>query len=167
MESSSLTGAWELVSDTHEGLLFIAGDNWGEITVEKDRRQFAWDKMTERDELSAFRTLEAVGGRFDLSGMTATADVTVAKFPGDGRDDRHSRLRRHDAPGTRENVYRRMTRAAAAGRGSAMMPAVQRHRVQSKASAANPGWDGRSILSKTGRDRASQYWSPPSHPSHA
>ena len=37
--------------------------------------------MTEQDELSAFRTLEAVGGRFDLSGITATADVTVAKFP--------------------------------------------------------------------------------------
>ena len=39
MESSSLTGAWELVSDTQEGLLFIAGNNWGEITVEKDRKQ--------------------------------------------------------------------------------------------------------------------------------
>ena len=112
MESSSLTGAWELVSDTHEGLLFIAGDNWGEITVEKDRRQFAWDKMTERDELSAFRTLEAVGGRFDLSGMTATADVTVAKFPGmvgmtaiaDFAVDRDHMTRR----GTRENVYRRI-----------------------------------------------------------
>ena len=112
MESSSLTGAWELVSDTHEGLLFIAGANWGEITVEKDRRQFAWDKMTERDELSAFRTLEAVGGRFDLSGMTATADVTVAKFPAmvgmtakaDFAVDRDMMTRR----GTRENVYRRI-----------------------------------------------------------
>ena len=141
MESSSLTGAWELVSDTHEGLLFIAGDNWGEITVEKDRRQFAWDKMTERDELSAFRTLEAVGGRFDLSGMTATADVTVAKFPGMVRDDRHSRLRRrpgpHDAPrhqGERlppDRLTFRPSRDSPAGRGSAMMPAVQRHRVQS------------------------------------
>ena len=126
MESSSLTGAWELVSDTHEGLLFIAGNNWGEITVEKDRRRFAWDKMTERDELSAFRTLEAVGGRFDLSGMSlrgrddcrsepssvATADVTVAKFPAmvgmtaraDFAVDRDHMTRR----GTRENVYRRL-----------------------------------------------------------
>ena len=112
MESSSLTGAWELVSDTQEGLLFIAGNNWGEITVEKDRRQFAWDKMTERDELSAFRTLEAVGGRFDLSGMTATADVTVAKFPAmvgmtaraDFAVDRDTLTRR----GTRENVYRKI-----------------------------------------------------------
>ena len=112
MDSSSLTGAWELVSDTHEGLLFIAGDNWGEITVEKDRRRFDWDRMTEQDELSAFRTLEAVGGRFDLSGMTATADVTVAKFPSmvgmtaiaDFAVDRDHMTRR----GTRENVYRRI-----------------------------------------------------------
>ena len=98
MESSSLTGAWELVSDTHEGLLFIAGNNWGEITVEKDRRQFAWDKMTEQRR--AVGLSNARSGRRPVRPLGRDGDRGRhgREVPRDGRDDRQSRLRRRPGP---------------------------------------------------------------------
>jgi hypothetical protein len=62
--------------------------------------------------LEAFRSLEAVGGRYTLSGMSATANITVAKYPtmvgmtaiADFAVEEDSLTRR----GTKETVFRRI-----------------------------------------------------------
>ena len=79
---SSIVGAWELVSDTHDGLMIDTGTYHMFLISEKNRAPYANAREpTEAEELAAFRSVFAGAGLFSLSGTAATYEAKLGLSP--------------------------------------------------------------------------------------
>ena len=79
---SSIVGAWELISDTHEGLMIDTGKYHMFFISEKNRAPFAdAGSPTEVEASAAFRSVIAGAGIFSLSGTAATYEAKLGLTP--------------------------------------------------------------------------------------
>ena len=79
---SSIVGVWELVSETHEGLMIDTGKYHMFLITEQGRSPYAnAGEPTEAEELAAFRTASAGAGIFLLSGTAATYAAKLGLNP--------------------------------------------------------------------------------------
>lgn len=79
---SSITGVWELISDTHDGLMIDTGKYHMFLISEKNRAPYANPNApTEAEELAAFRSAFAGAGLFSLSGTAATYVAKLGTRP--------------------------------------------------------------------------------------
>ena len=79
---SSIVGVWELISDTHDGLMIDTGTYHMFMITEKGRAPYAnASKPTEAEELAAFRSVIAGAGIFSLSDTTATYEAKLGLNP--------------------------------------------------------------------------------------
>ncbi len=79
---SSIVGVWELISDTHEGLMIDTGNYHMFLITEKDRPPYAnANAPTEAEELAAFRSAGAGAGLLSLSGTAATYEAKLGLIP--------------------------------------------------------------------------------------
>ncbi len=79
---SSIVGVWELISDTHDGLMIDTGKYHIFLISEKNRSPYAnANEPTEAEELAAFRSAFAGAGIFSLSGTTATYQAKLGTRP--------------------------------------------------------------------------------------
>lgn len=79
---SSIVGVWELISDTHDGLMIDTGTYHMFMITEKNRSPYAIaSDPTESEELAAFRTAIAGAGLFSLSGTAATYQSKLSLNP--------------------------------------------------------------------------------------
>ncbi len=79
---ASIIGAWELVSDTHEGLMIDTGKYHMFLITEKGREPFAdAGAPTEAEAAAAFRSVSAGAGIFSLSGTAATYEAKLGLTP--------------------------------------------------------------------------------------
>ena len=68
--NSQLAGAWELVSDTQNGIAVFT-DTYFNITITaKDRQPFKAAEPTDAEAAEAYRTLSTAAGTYDISGTT-------------------------------------------------------------------------------------------------
>ena len=87
---SSIVGVWELISDTHEGLMIDTGKYHMFFISEKNRAPFAdAGSPTEAEELAAFRSVIAGAGLFSLSGTAAIYEAKLGLTPKRSRPDVH------------------------------------------------------------------------------
>jgi hypothetical protein len=79
---SSIVGVWELVSDTHEGLMIDTGSYHMFLISEKNRAPFDdASSPTESEASAAFRSVIAGAGIFSLSGTAATYEAKLGLTP--------------------------------------------------------------------------------------
>jgi hypothetical protein len=79
---SSIVGAWELVSETHDGLMVDTGKYHMYMISEKNRTPYAnANEPTEAEELAAFRSVIAGAGILSLLGTTATYEAKLGLSP--------------------------------------------------------------------------------------
>ncbi len=79
---SSIGGVWELVSDTHDGLMIDTGKHHMFLISEKGRVPFAdAGSPTEAEAAAAFRSVIAGAGIFSISGTAATYEARLGLTP--------------------------------------------------------------------------------------
>jgi hypothetical protein len=79
--NSQLAGAWELVSDTQNGIAVFT-DTYFNITITaKDRQPFKADEPTDAEAAEAYRTLSTAAGTYEISGTTLILHRKVNRNP--------------------------------------------------------------------------------------
>ena len=79
---ASIIGAWELVSDTHDGLMIDTGKYHMFFISEKNRAPFAdAGSPTDVEASATFRSVIAGAGIFSLSGTAATYEAKLDLIP--------------------------------------------------------------------------------------
>ena len=73
--SSPLAGAWELVSDTHQGVM-VCSETYYSLTIAPQNRQRIEEPTTD-DMLESYRNVNAAAGTYTLSGSKATFSRTA------------------------------------------------------------------------------------------
>lgn len=84
--ASPLLGAWQLVSDSHEGMMIYTQTHYCNVTVRKGRKQIS-DQPTESEEAEAYRTIGASAGTYVIKGSVATRREEIDRIPQDHVDD--------------------------------------------------------------------------------
>jgi hypothetical protein len=79
--SSELTGAWELVSDSHNGLAVFTDTHFNVTWTAKNRAKFKGDKPTDEEAAEAYRTLSTAAGTYEISGETLIFHRYVNRNP--------------------------------------------------------------------------------------
>ena len=69
---SPLGGAWEMVSDTMNGIAVFTDSYFSIVMAEKNRKRFATEVPTDSEAAEAYRTLSTAAGTYDLAGSTIT-----------------------------------------------------------------------------------------------
>ena len=80
--ASPLVGAWELVSDTEEGVLVFSDSHYSMVWQEKNRKPYPVDSPTDADELEAYRTHQSQAGTYQVSGSKMTVGREISRHPG-------------------------------------------------------------------------------------
>ena len=80
-KSSQLAGAWELVSDTQNGIAVFTETYFNMTITAKDRQPFKADEPTDAEAAAAYRTLSTAAGTYKISGMTLILHRTVNRNP--------------------------------------------------------------------------------------
>ena len=116
--SSPVAGAWEPVSDTHQGLWLFSETHYSVVITRKGRQRIEGREPTSDEIVEAYRDVNALSGTYTVSGSTVTlkraanlrADVigldVVAEFTIEG-----DRLTLRSVSGTstpREDVLRKV-----------------------------------------------------------
>ena len=85
--SSPLAGAWQMVSDTHDGIAVFSDTYYSIVMAEKNRAKFKADKPTEAEAAEAYRTLSTAAGSYEIVGTTLVFHRVVNRNPsGTGGD---------------------------------------------------------------------------------
>lgn len=79
--NSQLAGAWELVSDTQNGIAVFTDTYFNMTIMAKDRQPFKADEPTDAEAAEAYRTLSTAAGTYEISGATMILHRTVNRNP--------------------------------------------------------------------------------------
>jgi len=79
--NSPLTGAWELVSETQNGIAVFTDAYFNITIVAKDRQRFKADEPTDAEAAEAYRTLSTAAGTYEVSGTTLILHRMVNRNP--------------------------------------------------------------------------------------
>ena len=81
--STSLAGAWELVSDEWDGIILMTHTEYRYLLTRKDRPQVAGpaSDMSDADAADLYHSFDAQGGSYTVSGSTMTRLPVVARDP--------------------------------------------------------------------------------------
>ena len=80
--ASPLVGAWELESDTHQGLFICTETHYCNAFMEKNRNTFKDEiSPTDAEAAEAYRTLAAGAGTYSVSGSIATLSEDTNRNP--------------------------------------------------------------------------------------
>ncbi len=87
--SSPLIGAWEIESDTLQGLTVFTESHYSHTLMQKNRKPFQNEaEPTEAEEAEAYRTLAAGSGSYTVSGSVFTINEEANRNPnGVGRPE--------------------------------------------------------------------------------
>ena len=80
--SSPLVGAWELISDTEEGIAVFTDTHYSFIFQNKNRKPYPEDSSDDAAELEAYRTHQSQGGTYKHSGTSLTLGREFCRHPG-------------------------------------------------------------------------------------
>ena len=78
---SPLTGAWELVDDTRQGVLIFTGTHYAVVQRQKERNLPKGDQYTPEEALEALYTCGVLSGTYTVSGSTLTMERTANTRP--------------------------------------------------------------------------------------
>ena len=70
--SSPLAGAWQLESDTHQGLVVMTDTHYSAVGMPKSRQRSDSSEPTPEEAMAAYRGVQALAGTYTVSGSTAT-----------------------------------------------------------------------------------------------
>ena len=79
--SSSLVGAWEIVSDDYQGFVVFSDKHYGDAFVFKNRKRFQGSQPTEAEEAEAYRSMLAASGTYTVSGSMVTRNEEFSRLP--------------------------------------------------------------------------------------
>jgi hypothetical protein len=79
--SSSVVGAWQLVSDSDDGMLIFSDSYFSVVISEKNRAKFKGENPTEAEAAESYGTLTAVSGPYKLVGTTLVFSRIANKNP--------------------------------------------------------------------------------------
>ncbi len=68
MMSSPLVGSWELVSDTHQGVMVCSETHYSIVMMAKNRQRSGGDEPTPDEMIEAYRDVNALAGTYTVSG---------------------------------------------------------------------------------------------------
>ena len=72
MANNPLVGAWELVSDSSDGILIYTGSHYSVVGAPKDRRRSSGERATPDEALEAMLSCQALSGTYTVSGSKIT-----------------------------------------------------------------------------------------------
>jgi hypothetical protein len=75
--SSPLVGAWEIESDTLEGLTFFTEKHYSIVFALKGRQRAESSEPTPEEAMEAYRSVNATTGTYTVSGSTLTHQRTA------------------------------------------------------------------------------------------
>jgi hypothetical protein len=113
--STTIAGAWELISETEQGLIVATDTHVSVLIALKDRPAVHDRPATEADELTAYRSFIAQAGRYTISGTRLIHHRDYTRDPaGTGTDEEFEFHRTDDtlvvqsiqADGRRGEVFR-------------------------------------------------------------
>ncbi len=78
---SKLTGAWELVSDSSDGLAVFTDTHFNVTWTAKNRKKFKGDEPTDEEAVKAYHTLSTAAGTYETSGTTLVFHRFVNRNP--------------------------------------------------------------------------------------
>ena len=70
--SSPVAGAWEPVSDTHQGLWLFSETHYSAVITRKGRQRIEGREPTSDEIVEAYRDVNALSGTYTVSGSTVT-----------------------------------------------------------------------------------------------
>ena len=80
--ASPIVGAWELVSNTEEGIAVFTDTHYSFIFQNKNRKPYPEDSSDDAAELAAYRTHQSQGGTYKLSGSSLSLGREFCRHPG-------------------------------------------------------------------------------------
>jgi hypothetical protein len=75
--SSPLAGAWEIVSDTHQGFLVCTETHYSLVIMRKNRQRIGGRELTPTEALEAYQSVNALSGTYTVSGSRLTLNRTA------------------------------------------------------------------------------------------
>ena len=87
--SSLLAGAWELVSDSENGIAVFTDTHYNLTFAAKNRARFVTDEPTDAEAAEAYRTLGTAAGTYEISGTTMIFHRIVNRNPNWTEKDVH------------------------------------------------------------------------------
>jgi len=78
---SLLAGAWELVSDTQNGIAVFTDTYYNITWVPNNRAKFEVDEPTDAEAVVAYRALATAAGTYDITGTTVVLHRVVNLNP--------------------------------------------------------------------------------------
>ena len=79
--NSQLTGAWQLVSDTQNGIAVFTDTHYNITWAAKNRAKFKVDEPTDAEAVVAYRALATAAGTYDITGTTVVLHRVVNLNP--------------------------------------------------------------------------------------
>jgi len=70
MMSSPIAGAWQMVSDSRDGIALFSDSYFSVVMSEKNRAKFKMEEPTEAEAAKAFHAVSTGAGTYELSGTT-------------------------------------------------------------------------------------------------
>ena len=80
--SPVLVGAWEMVSDTDEGMAVFTEAHYSMVWQNTNRKPYPVDSPTDADELEAYRSHQSQAGTYQVSGSKLTLGREIRRHPG-------------------------------------------------------------------------------------
>lgn len=74
--SSPLAGAWEFVSDTHQGVWVFTETHYSVVMMRKNRQRIEHE-LTPNEALEAYQSVNALAGTYTVSGSRMTLKRTA------------------------------------------------------------------------------------------
>ncbi len=80
--ASPIAGAWELISDSEEGIAVFTDTHYSFIFQDKSRKTYPEDGSDDAAELEAHRTHHSQGGTYKVSGSSLAFGREFCRHPG-------------------------------------------------------------------------------------
>jgi hypothetical protein len=90
--SSPLAGAWELVSDSSNGIALFTDTYFNVTWAAKNREKFEADEPTDEEAAAAYRTLNTAAGTYEISGENFIFHRLVNRNPNWTGVDDHTKI---------------------------------------------------------------------------
>lgn len=79
--SSPIAGAWQLVSDSQDGILIFSDNYYGVVMSAKNRSKFKRENPTEAEAAEVYQTLTTAAGPYKLVGTSLVCGRIANKNP--------------------------------------------------------------------------------------
>ena len=70
--ASPLAGAWEMASDTAQGVVVFTDTHFSLVAMPKNRQRSTSSEPTPEEAMESYQTVRALAGTYTISGSTAT-----------------------------------------------------------------------------------------------